>query len=284
MPGKGPRGTVECKLCRVRKPSKTFAQIQEDGTVKHLKTCPECREKLAASTTVRKCIYCKHVKDIVEFKKVSGESFVKSCLSCRERILSWAKEHPEAKHEYYKRHAEEIKQKTNDWYNANKEYALEQRKNSRAEKRAADPEAWRAKQRGYQNKWLSSPENKAKRFEQTSAWMRANRGKMNEAYKRWYVKNQDVLRKLACQRAQLYGKSNFTFEDWLNILDCFEHRCAYCSRSDVKLTMDHVIPVSKGGKHTADNIVPACKSCNSRKGNRFIFPVSMETADHCLRS
>jgi 5-methylcytosine-specific restriction endonuclease McrA len=272
LPGKGPRGTTKCKLCKVRKPSEIFVQTQVDGTVKHLKTCPECREKLATSSTVRKCIYCKHVKDIAEFKKVSSEGLVKSCLSCRERIRYWAKEHPEVKREYYKGHAEEARQRSNEWYYANRECELEKRKISRTEKRAADPESWRIEQRGYQKKWLSKPENKKKRQEQVSAWMKTNRPKMNEAYKRWYVKNQDLLRKLSHQRIGLYGRSNFSFEEWLQILDRFEHCCAYCHRSDVKLTMDHVVPVSCGGEHIAENIVPACKSCNSKKGNR---PVSI---------
>ena len=42
-------------------------------------------------------------------------------------------------------------------------------------------------------------------------------------------------------------------------------RCAYCAASG-KLTMDHVVPLSKGGAHTADNIVPVCLACNMSKG------------------
>lgn len=272
MPGKGPRGTAECKLCGVRKPRSVFAQTQTNGTVKYLKMCSECREMLANSTTVRKCIYCKQIKDVTEFRKVSGKGLAKSCLSCRKRIISWRNKHPESRREFYKKHAEEIRQKSDAWYQANKEYALASNRKRRKNEQEFNPEGWRIKQREYQRKWLSKPENKKKRREQISAWMKANRAKMNEAYKRWYVKNQDVLRKLAYQRAGLYGKSNFTFEEWLEILDHFDHRCAYCHRSDVKLTMDHVVPVSCGGKHEAENIVPACKSCNSRKGNR---PVSI---------
>lgn len=48
------------------------------------------------------------------------------------------------------------------------------------------------------------------------------------------------------------------------------YSCQYCHKrfpaSD--LTLDHVIPVSRGGKTTWDNIVTACKKCNRRKGGR----------------
>jgi 5-methylcytosine-specific restriction endonuclease McrA len=45
------------------------------------------------------------------------------------------------------------------------------------------------------------------------------------------------------------------------------HACQYCG-SKKHLTLDHVVPRSRGGKHTWDNVVAACASCNSRKGSR----------------
>lgn len=46
-----------------------------------------------------------------------------------------------------------------------------------------------------------------------------------------------------------------------------KHACQYCG-SNKQLTLDHVIPRSKGGKHTWDNVVIACQTCNARKGDR----------------
>lgn len=46
-----------------------------------------------------------------------------------------------------------------------------------------------------------------------------------------------------------------------------KHACQYCGHTK-NLTLDHVIPRSKGGKHTWDNVVIACERCNSRKGDR----------------
>lgn len=46
-----------------------------------------------------------------------------------------------------------------------------------------------------------------------------------------------------------------------------KHACQYCG-SPRHLTLDHVMPRSRGGRDSWDNIVTACESCNSRKGNR----------------
>jgi 5-methylcytosine-specific restriction endonuclease McrA len=45
------------------------------------------------------------------------------------------------------------------------------------------------------------------------------------------------------------------------------HQCQYCGRRD-KLTIDHVVPKSRGGRDAWDNLVTACVPCNNKKGNR----------------
>lgn len=58
---------------------------------------------------------------------------------------------------------------------------------------------------------------------------------------------------------------DLTQTQWKIIKAVYQYRCAYCGKKPKMLTKDHIIPLSKGGGHTADNIVPSCKSCNSRK-------------------
>lgn len=64
-------------------------------------------------------------------------------------------------------------------------------------------------------------------------------------------------------------EASLTQEQWQAILQVYNNRCAYCGAS-AKLTQDHVIPVSLGGPYTIWNIVPACLSCNSKKGNNIL--------------
>ena len=43
--------------------------------------------------------------------------------------------------------------------------------------------------------------------------------------------------------------------------------CYYCGREfkPADLTMDHIVPIGRGGKSTKGNVVPACKECNTKK-------------------
>ncbi|MBW7889272.1 MAG: HNH endonuclease [Bacteroidetes bacterium] len=52
-----------------------------------------------------------------------------------------------------------------------------------------------------------------------------------------------------------------------NILRRDGHRCQYCGRGDVPLTVDHIMPRSRGGEDTWENLTAACVKCNNRKGN-----------------
>jgi 5-methylcytosine-specific restriction endonuclease McrA len=45
------------------------------------------------------------------------------------------------------------------------------------------------------------------------------------------------------------------------------HRCQYCNRAAENI--DHVVPRSRGGPHTWENVVASCRSCNSRKEDRL---------------
>jgi 5-methylcytosine-specific restriction endonuclease McrA len=61
----------------------------------------------------------------------------------------------------------------------------------------------------------------------------------------------------------------FTLNDWRRLILRYGGQCAYCH--EVRpLTLDHVVPLARGGRHAVGNIVPACGSCNSSKNARLI--------------
>lgn len=57
---------------------------------------------------------------------------------------------------------------------------------------------------------------------------------------------------------------------------CAKGRCHYCGRPTPArdLTMDHVVPLVRGGRSTRGNVVPACKDCNNRK--KSLLPMEWE--------
>ncbi len=65
------------------------------------------------------------------------------------------------------------------------------------------------------------------------------------------------------------GSPGVTAAEWQEILEACARRCIYCG-SPGPLAIDHVVPVSKGGRDAPDNVVPACKSCNSSKGAKNV--------------
>lgn len=86
----------------------------------------------------------------------------------------------------------------------------------------------------------------------------------------YHKQNPDVVRLKNARRkaANLAAPRNdLTVSQWQIIKAHYGHRCVYCDRQMQRLTMDHIVPLSKGGSHTVSNVVPACKSCNSRKLN-----------------
>lgn len=59
------------------------------------------------------------------------------------------------------------------------------------------------------------------------------------------------------------------------VLQRDEHTCQYCGKRSHELTLDHVMPRHRGGQHTWENVVAACKNCNHRKGGRTAIEARM---------
>jgi hypothetical protein len=90
------------------------------------------------------------------------------------------------------------------------------------------------------------------------------------------------------------GNGNWQGQNWIRPerrLACYLRdglACAYCGDSvenGVKLTLDHIIPHSKGGTNAVENLATCCHKCNSARGNRSMESFAEKTAgylDHGL--
>jgi 5-methylcytosine-specific restriction endonuclease McrA len=62
---------------------------------------------------------------------------------------------------------------------------------------------------------------------------------------------------------------DLTEAQWAALKDAWGG-CAYCGRDDGRLQKDCMLPISRGGRYTLANVVPACRSCNASKCNAEI--------------
>lgn len=105
-------------------------------------------------------------------------------------------------------------------------------------------------------------------------WHKSDKSKNAEISKKWKAANpeQNKLLKLRGnqkRRARLAVVDNY----WISskeIRAILKLPCFYCGVSN-KITLDHVVPISRGGSNGIGNIVPACITCNTTKKDRFIM-------------
>lgn len=105
-------------------------------------------------------------------------------------------------------------------------------------------------------------------------WNKTHQEKRRETNRRWALKNVERQRangiNQQARRRAAHQDSDVTVEWWESLIEGWEGRCAYCGVRPLKLTQDHVRPISRGGRHMKSNLLPACQPCNSSKHNRLL--------------
>jgi hypothetical protein len=180
-------------------------------------------------------------------------------LQHREKILEQVKEYNlenrdkrlEQQKAYHKQHYLDNKEKIDEYhrnlYWANREKEAERKKKYREQ----NPEKVRERNKKY---ILENPE----KFKQTQ---------------RNYVKNNPDKNTIRSHRRRALQKglrATLTVEQWGICKRYFENKCCYCGK-EKKLEREHLIPVTKNGDYSANNIVPSCGSCNRSKASIDFF-------------
>lgn len=134
----------------------------------------------------------------------------------------------------------------------------------RARRAAADP----AVEAAYMKDWYSK--NKERHQANSVRWYSENRLRHQELGAAWRKANPESHRVLEARRRAKASAGSFTLTEWTELLEEFDHRCAYCQGQGA-LQVEHMTPLSRGGLHDRDNVVPACGPCNRRKYTANIF-------------
>lgn len=153
----------------------------------------------------------------------------------------------------YKEHIEEIKDRSKQWAKENPD-----------------------KRKKISKRWNKNNPEKSKAI--SKRWAMENKERKKETNRLWRESNPERVKEIRIiaenKRRSLKEKNggSFTIEEW----DCLKKKCNYtclmCEKKEpeIKLTIDHIIPISKGGNNWIENIQPLCRSCNTRKGVKII--------------
>ena len=119
--------------------------------------------------------------------------------------------------------------------------------------------------------------NKQKRIDYQLEYYNKNKDYYSNAEKEWRKKNP-IQRRIINGRNRSKDSNSKTLnkDEWIATINYFDNKCAYCGmtidehkeRYGQVLNQDHLIPLSRGGSYSMNNIVPVCKSCNSKKSNK----------------
>jgi len=241
-----------CSKCGAELPAtKEYFHIRKDAKDGLRNECRECRikrerqrwEKNRVAISKRQKAYCLEHKETIAARAKQYYDINKLSIQAQKKQYnSKNKEHKATwSTQYRKEHKVAIAEQAKQYYETHRKSILEQKKLYQAE-HAKDISVRR--KRYYE-------ENRPAISERSKQWARNNKTK------RVIIRQRRKAREYALP-------ATLTAEQWAQTKEYFNNRCAYCGRK-LELTQEHIIPVAKGGHYSRENIIPACKTCNSSK-------------------
>ena len=208
------------------------------------------------------------------------------------------KNDPEYQRSYWEKNKRRLREQRKAWYAKNRERILQEaasrRETEKETVRERKREAWQ-RQKGAANDrrrevYQKQPEMREKAVHGARAWREKNREKHRAASREWSARNklaaQERLRKWVHnnpakvrairirRRAKMHGGGDVSTAAAIRLVA--ERNCAYCGDSfdpysvPKRKTVDHVVPLCRGGTNADDNLLACCHRCNSQKGSLLL--------------
>lgn len=162
---------------------------------------------------------------------------------------------------YQDAHAEQLRERARVWREANPEKVREAKRRYNEANREKVKESAR---RYYE-------ENRGKERERNLRYNEAHREKRRDYERRWREANPEKhAERSARRRAREAGAPVVELLDRVAIIARDKSTCHICGKrcKPAELHLDHLVPISLGGEHSARNVRVACRDCNLRKGAR----------------
>lgn len=226
----------------------------------------------------KRCPKCGETKSVDAFSKDARrpdgtQAYCKDCANARAR--AWRAAHPGYLLQYQREHPDKIAGYNRRWRKAHPDKV----KATSGKAAKIYRERHREKLREMNKRWRERNLERVKELHNRRRRVYRppfdgkTRGEYREAVKKRRLARPEIYRTVdrACsarRRARLCEcpVNDLTGRQWEEIQTLYGHRCVYCGKKAKELTMDHVVPLVKGGEHSFANVVPACRSCNSKKG------------------
>jgi 5-methylcytosine-specific restriction endonuclease McrA len=182
------------------------------------------------NSRVKTCTGCAATKPLTEFHRCgrSPDGYKPRCKDCR----------CQASRALYAQNAESGRAASQRWRKANPDLV-----------------------RTYRRRWVEQNPDTQRAAEQR--WAQANPERRAATINAW--------RAIHPERTRNYGyrhriaESTETPETTARIAELLTQPCSYCEATE-NITIDHIVPLSRGGRHEPENLAAACRSCNCSKG------------------
>jgi len=223
-------------------------------------------------TARKRCASCDTIKSHDEFykdksKKDGRASFCSECSKAKSKRRYRVNRDlvREQGKQYRATHKEQIQEYKRQWYQSNIEHVSEKNRH------------WRRnnKERASENHCSWRKRNRQHLREYWQTWKELNWEKWSSYQKKYKMNHPHIVLNGTNKRRALIGQfTETTKQEWLSLMNEYNWRCFYCDKTLTgKIrSVDHIIPISRNGRHHISNLMPCCRRCNSEKQS-IIYPV-----------